>query len=142
MTQISLNLAAVLGENKYCGPSALATICGITTDEAEKVIQSVLGNSKPVKGLWESDLKDAFRFFGYHTMKVNLPAGMSLFSAMFRMGNNIGTYVFNIPHHYVVIEITANDRFICDNHTKSPLNLASSARLNQRVLSVFKVVKK
>lgn len=135
------NLTDLIGDNKYCGPAALATICHLTTDEAEKVCQSVVGTTKPIKGLYPSDLRAAFRSLGYHTTTVNLPRGTSLFSAMFRMGQNHGMFVFEIPEHYIVIEITPGERYICDNHTRKPINMSASARLNQKVMSVFKVSK-
>lgn len=135
------NLKEVKGENKYCGPSALSAICNITTDEAERICQQIVGTNKPIKGLWPQDLRKAFNSLGYHCMSVNFPRGVSLFNTMFKLSGNIGMYVFEIPGHFITIEVTESDRYICDNHTRMPINIVNSARLNQKVLSAFKVVK-
>lgn len=36
-------LHPVTGKNRYCGPTAIATICGISTDDASKAIRSISG---------------------------------------------------------------------------------------------------
>lgn len=38
-----LKLFEVTGKNRFCGPTALAAICGITTDQASRVLRSING---------------------------------------------------------------------------------------------------
>lgn len=50
-------------------------------------------------------------------------------------------YLVTVPHHYVALEIKDGSVFICDNHTKTELELQNSARLSQKVNNVWKVTK-
>lgn len=129
-----------LGENKFCGPSVISAICGVTTDEAAAVISSITGKQK-VTGVYPADLKKAFNKLGYSTTDVKT-VGNSLYSVlMFLHGKENGMFVFMVPGHFIAIESDGNKKYICDNHTKEPLNIGSSARLGQKVISCFKVVK-
>lgn len=128
------------GTNQYCGPSVLSAIAGITTDEAASLLQSIIGNTRPIKGVYEGDLIKAFESLKYNCNKLS-PSG-SVFSMMFNLQGKDGYYIFTVPGHYIAIEVNGNHRFICDNHTKEPIKVSSSARLGQRVISCFMVEKK
>lgn len=129
------------GSNQFCGPSVLSAICGITTDEAAAVIQSVTGQHRDVKGVFSSDLRKSFVSLGYKCQTVNIPSGFSVFKAMFALTGKDGIYIFMVPGHFIAIEVNGKNRFICDNHTKEPINLSNSSRLSQKVSSIFKVEK-
>lgn len=128
------------GKNTFCGPSVISAIAGCTTDEAEALIQSVRGNRKKVVGAYLSELTEVFRELNYSVSSLRGLENQSIFSSMFRIRDD-GYYVFLIPGHFIAIEVNGNNRFICDNHTKSPINLSNSARLNQKVLGVIRVIK-
>src|SRR5690348_16726944 len=130
------------GKNQYCGPSVLAAIAGITTDEAEAFLQQSRDDYRPVKGVWPSEIRTAFSKLGYQTLTVNLPRGTKIFRVTFMLGENSGIYVFEVPIHVDAIEINGMNRYLCDNHTKEPISISNSARLNQKIQSVVKVIKK
>lgn len=130
----------VQGINKFCGPSVLSAIAGITTDEAESLIQRITGSSRAVRGVYMSDLKKAFQSIGYNTADVQW-IGHSVFSAVVGLHGRDGTYVFMVPGHFIAIESNGNKKYICDNHTKEPINVSSSARLGMKVVSLFRVWK-
>jgi hypothetical protein len=53
-----------------------------------------------------------------------------------------GFYLVMIPNHFVCIEVSERKIYFCDNHTKEPMPAASSARLLQPVLAVYKIIKR
>lgn len=125
------------GENKYCGPSVMSAICGITTDEAAAIISGITGK-KRVISVYESHLVAAFHKVGYKTEKLQVTSH-TVFGSLFNLKD--GIYVYTVPRHYIAIEVNGNHRYICDNHTKSPINASASARLSQKVVSMFRVWK-
>jgi hypothetical protein len=129
------------GNNKFCGPSVLSAIAGITTDEAEAIIQSIVGSTKAVRGVYYSDLKKAFHSLKFKTVDVPNISNHTVFSALYRLHRQDGTYVFMVPGHFIAIEANGNHKYICDNHTKEPINVSSSARLGMKVLFAFRVFK-
>lgn len=128
------------GKNTFCGPSVISAIAGINTDESEAVLKSVIGSNRPIKGVYTADLKKAFIKLDYEIEDIRL-IGRSLFSCLFQLKQD-GYYIFMVPGHFIAIEVNGNHKYICDNHTKSPINVSNSSRLGQKVDSCFKVVKK
>lgn len=131
------------GQNKFCGPSVMSAICGITTDEAESIIKSITCQKGRVTGVYEKDLRAAFESIGYKTDKITF-VGRSVFAALFHINYTYGNgfFVFTVPGHYIAVELNGNHRYICDNHSKEPINASASSRLGQKAVSVFRVVKK
>jgi len=125
------------GKNQFCGPSVISAICGIGTDEASAILSTITGQ-KNIKGVYTSDLIKAFNQLGYDCNSVTIPKG-SLFSSLFYLHGKDGTYVFMVPGHFIAIELNGNHKFICDNHTKEPINVGSSSRLGMRVQSIFRI---
>lgn len=127
------------GQNTFCGPAVISAICGISTDEAAKVIQGVTKQTRPVKAVWDTDLSEAFKRLGYNVRY--LQAGGSLYYMLSIL--KTGVYVLVVPGHFICIEIDSDGkRYICDNHTRKPLNASASARLGQKVMRVIKVEKR
>jgi len=131
----------LFGKNEFCGPSVLSAICGISTDEAAAVLSSITGRNK-VAGIYIRELKSAFNQLGYNCVDVLLARGTSLSASPVPLHGKDGQYIFTIPGHFIAIELNGNHKYICDNHTKEPINVGASARLSMRVQHVFKVVKR
>lgn len=133
------------GKNDFCGPAVLSSITGISTDEAEKVINTVRGSKsldRRVTGVWQHELNSAFEYLGWNVYHIPNVANKSIYFLMMTM-SEVGVYLFYLPSHVIAIEIAADGkRYIVDNHTKRPLGLSNSARLGQKVLAVVKVEKK
>jgi hypothetical protein len=125
------------GANKFCGPSVLSAVLGITTDEASAVLSKVTGR-KIITSVWPLEVVKALQVYGYKSIKINPPAS-TLFGCLRSLTD--GVYLFYVPGHVVAIEVNGIHRYICDNHTKSTLNAASSSRLMQRVDSIYMVEK-
>ncbi len=127
------------GNNKFCGPSVMSAICGISTDEASAVISRITGRAK-VRGVYLSELKRAFELAGYPVEQIE-PTGQSVFGCLFSLHGKDGYYVFMVPGHFIAIEMNGNHKYICDNHSKEPINVSNSARLGQKVIGLLKVSK-
>lgn len=129
------------GNNRYCGPSVMSAILGITTDEAEAVIQSVTGQKRNVTAVYENDLRKAFESLNYKTEAIEASSN-TVFGCLFRMRlSQSGMFVFTVPGHFIAIEINGGHMYICDNHSKEPIRAVNSARLSQKVVKIFKVIK-
>lgn len=129
------------GENKFCGPAVISAIAGISTDEAEKVINKVRNYNldRRVTGVWANELRKALEILGWKAYDIWGVNGKSIYSLMFTI-TKPGIYLFYIHSHVVGIEICEDGkRYIIDNQTKKPLNLSSSARLGQRVIAVTRI---
>lgn len=135
------------GENKFCGPSVMSAIIGITTDEASAVLLSIIKRHSPrtrkVTGVIPRDLKLAFNTYGFSSQDIEVN-GYNVFANLhwiINKGNADGYYIFMVPGHYIAVELNGQHKYICDNRSKDPINVSNSARLGQKVVSIFKVVK-
>lgn len=128
-----------MGFNKYCGPAALSILTGRNTDECAQAISSVNGTYK-ITGVTISDLTAAGDKLGLRFKYYPAAQGRSLFFiASMILSKEDGMYLVLIPKHYVVVEVKDGVIQLCDNHTKTPINLQNSARLHQKVEQLYKV---
>lgn len=45
-THMSRKLHLIRGKNSFCGPSAIATVLGLTTDHAARVLRAISGDKR------------------------------------------------------------------------------------------------
>ena len=131
--------AVNIGMNKYCGPAVLSILTGKSTDECARVISSVNGKYT-IEGVKTVDLLEAASRMGFDNESV--PTAASLFGTLIRLVNSDGLYIVTVTGHFIAIEVNEKKIYFCDNHTKEPMPAASSARLQQRCVSVHKVFKR
>lgn len=132
--------AVEFGYNKYCGPAVLSILTGKSTDECARVISRINGQYNIV-GVTLTDLMKAAQQLGFITENMHVD-GMSLFRALLTLApRGDGTFIVNVPNHWVCIEVTDGKLYFCDNHTKEPIPAASSARLSMPAIAVWKVTK-
>lgn len=132
--------------NRFCGPAVISSIVGITSAQAEELILQVRNKKREtttgVKGVWSDELAEVFKRLEYNVTYLPRVRGYSIYTLMMVV-KEPGVYIFFVPHHVIAIEIGSNgDRYICDNQSKKPLSLSSSARLGQRVTCVMRIEKK
>jgi hypothetical protein len=134
-----------LGENTFCGPSVISAIAGIDSDEAAALLSSITGKVK-IKAVYLEDLMKALKELGYSSERIRDFNDYSVFKSLFSIRD--GMYVYLVVDsmkekvgHFIAIEVNGSHRYICDNHTKSPINISSSARLGMKVRGMIKVVK-
>jgi len=125
------------GLNQYCGPAVLSILTGESTDRCAAVISAISGE-KEIKAVDRGHLREAFKRLKFD-VEVTNHSGSSLYGVLYRLRSQAGLYVVFVPHHVVAVEVTNKEIFICDNHSKTPLDIKSSARLMQRVEAVWKV---
>lgn len=127
------------GLNQYCGPSVLSALTGESTDRCAAVISSISGK-KEIRAVEWHHLTQAFEKLRFNVTKVE--HGRTLYGTLLMLADNDGFYIIGVPKHVVAIEVTNNQIYLIDNHSKSPLPADSSARLMQKVDAAYKVTPK
>lgn len=130
--------AVTFGMNQYCGPAVLSAFTGKTTDECAAVIAGITGGVE-IKAVNTIDLIIALNKlrFDVEAQKVQ---SYTLYGTLSKIASSDGLYVVVVPRHVVAIEVRNSKIFFVDNHTKEPIDAASSARLSQAVSQVYKVI--
>lgn len=129
------------GMNQYCGPAVLSIFTGLDTDFIAQQVTEITGRPK-VTGVMPSDLIRVGEKLGLEFKENQAFQDRSLFWTASALVNFPGNYLITIPNHYITLEVTiAKQIFICDNHTKIPMDLQNSSRLSQKVERVWKVTK-
>lgn len=129
-----------LGLNQFCGPAVLSILTGLDTDTCAEAITEVNGKHK-ITGVNSHDLIKAGNNLGLEFEENEIFQGRSLFWTASVLVNFEGMYLITIPKHYIAIEVHNKQIQICDNHTKTPIDLQNSARLSQKIEKVWKVTK-
>jgi hypothetical protein len=124
------------GDNPYCGPAVLSILTGKSTDECASILMQVTGR-RDIKEIYLSELEAALKKmrFTFEQRAVDC----SMYSFFMQVNKENGFYILSLPRHVVAIEVVDGKIFLCDNHTKEPMNAANSARLGQRVMLAYKV---
>jgi hypothetical protein len=132
---------ANMGFNKFCGPAALSILTGRNTDDCAMAITFVNGRYK-VQGVTVGDLIAAGDRLGLNFTRQDVMTGHPLFFAASLLCKTDGMYLVMVPKHFIVLEVKGGVIHLCDNHTKTPINLQNSARLGQKVEGVYIVTEK
>lgn len=128
------------GINQYCGPAVLSILTGKSVDECSLILASFKGQVD-VKEITYADLEAVLKKLRYQF--TILDTDLSLYLAMMKVSSIPGFYIIGLPKHVAALEVTEDNRvFFCDNHTKEPIQGASSARMMQRVDKLIKVESK
>jgi len=128
------------GLNQYCGPAVLSALTGESTDRCAAVISSVSGK-REIKAVERGHLRESLKRLRFN-VEETIFGGSSLYGILYRMHTHDGLYVIFVPHHVIAVEVKGTEIYICDNHTKTPLDIKQSARLTQKVEDVWRVTAK
>ena len=128
-------------ENKYCVPSAISAITGLSTDEVAEIIQKNRKNSRAVRAVYYCEAIDVLNELGYRAIIIPLSCNNSLFFTLMNCQFENGLYFFGLQGHVIVLEKNFTSWYLVDNVSKKPLNVGMSARLGQKVLLIFKIEK-
>lgn len=132
--------SANIGENTWCSPTVLSILTGKTTDECARVYSHITGRSN-ITEVYFFELKKALDYMRYEYKEV--PSDCSLYSLFIQLASKPGFYIVEVRGHVVAVEVTQENKvFLCDNHTKEPINGAASARMGQRCIACLKVTPK
>lgn len=135
-----MTLQSISGENRWCGPGVISAIAGITTDEAEKLLQREAGTNRPISLVQMNWVTNSLTKLGYKLEAIRPQGSLYYTLTMLSMKPN-AIYILVVPRHVVAIEVIDKRIYFIDNHTKSPMNAASSARMMQRVTHIWRVSK-
>ncbi len=128
------------GINQYCGPAVLSALTGESTDHCAAVI-SIVSGRKEIKAVNKEHLREALKKLNFNVSQTSFDSS-TLYGSLVRMYMYDGLYIVFVSGHVVAIEIRDNKIYICDNHTKTPIDINQSARLTQKVVEVWKVTRK
>lgn len=125
------------GMNKFCVPSVMSSLTGMSTDECAAAISAVNGR-KEIKAVNIPDIIAVFKRLRFEIEEITSQA-RTLYGSLNRLSSSDGLYLILVPHHIVAIRIHEGQIQICDNASREPLDARSSARLTQSVDKIFKV---
>jgi len=130
-----------IGMNIFCGPAVLSIFTGLDTDSCAEEISKVNGKHT-IKGVYPQDLIEAGMAMGLDFTEIPSFESRSIFwagSVLIKMAPAM--YLVTIPKHYIALEVRDKTIYICDNHTKTEIELQNSARLSQKIERVWKVIR-
>lgn len=128
------------GLNQFCGPAVLSALTGKSTDECASVISAINGQ-REVRGVTTADLIKAVEKLRFTAEKQKVILG-SLYGSLMNLSKNDGMYIIMLPKHFVAVEVTNKKIYLIDNHSKQAVDASGSARLIQKVDSIYKVTPK
>lgn len=128
------------GHNRFCGPSVIVCLTGISTDEAESLFRQATGRWT-ITGVQPEEMKAVLKLMDWEMKELPFN-GSSLFTLFQSIYSMDGLYIVGIPGHVIAIEVKDKHIFLCDNATKQPIQGAASARLGKKVGQVYKIYPK
>ena len=119
----------------WCGPYAIAIICGVAYEPAYQAAKLVRGK-RHAKGITNSNLKAACRMFGVNGKWKSLEkrTKLSKFLPTLEAGK---VYVIQITKHFLVVD--TRDFTTIDNQNREWIAMEATKHKNKLVHSVFEV---
>ncbi len=127
--------------NRYCGPSVLSILAGISTGDAATLLRKV-GGRKSIKGTYTSEMRTALLQLGYsmHTWfdYDGLPAKgrPTLLQWAKKRAPGGDTYLLSVGNHWAVVQ---GRRYACGMVGKV-IGLRQSPKKRARVRAVWRIV--
>jgi hypothetical protein len=118
----------ITGYNKWCGPAALATILGITTDEAAKRIRGISPHRYMVKASTTGELLTVLKDAGWQTVKIPPFCRSVKMLLKERKHFQDGMYLLSETGHFRVLKKTAVCWIFVDNQKKEPTRFLGNSR--------------
>jgi len=103
-------LKPIVGKNSYCGPAAIATIAGVTTDDAASIIRRRRllrnGYATPVRGTYTSEVVHALDVLGFDCdlyQRINRGGRPTLAKWLRERKDRTATYLVEVTGHWLVV---------------------------------------
>ena len=99
-------------KNRYCGPSAISAVTGLTTGEAARLIRSINGKAS-VKGTYASELIGAFAQCNIEVSSVRCVSGEKTLGQWLKESSSLrGDDVFLVSagHHWQLVQ---GRKYVC-----------------------------
>lgn len=132
---MKVQLNEVTGKNRYCGPTAIAAVLGVTTDEAARVARAISGKAS-IRGMKYALVLDVLKHFGctveFFLVQERLTANQWVQSnkALFR-GNHV---ILAHGNHYGTL---LGGKFLCSLSNREVVGLKDIPKLKSRVAGYF-----
>jgi hypothetical protein len=110
----------VKGYNRYCGPTALATLLGITTDEAAKRIRQNSPRRKMVKSCHVSEVLKVLRQAGWQVVKMPPYVRTTTTLRQAHKHYSLGMYLLTETTHFRVLKRTLSGWLYVCSKQKTP----------------------
>ena len=123
MSELDVSHHPIKGRNRYCGPAAMATILGVTTDHAARVLRGLTGE-RWIKGVSVQHLTAAMEQLGVRVRYTRVDAAYESLAdwlrcnlPLFQASHLILQFGVNGDSHYGTI---SGGMYQC-NHSKVPV---------------------
>lgn len=128
-------LNEVTGKNRYCGPTAIATILGITTDEAARIAREISGKTS-IRGMRHALMLDVLKHLGctveYFRIEEKMTANQWVQSNKALFKNNY--VILSHGKHYGTM---LGRNFLCSLSYREVVGLKEIPKLKSRVKAYF-----
>jgi hypothetical protein len=133
-----MKLHEVTGRNRYCGPAAISSIAGVTTDLAAEVVRE-LGDRVSIKSMQNAEMRAVLPSFGF---KATLEASYrksegppNLKAWLDRREKFDATYLVHITGHYLVV----SGRWFADSTRRKPVDVRDAPHMRCRVRNAWRI---
>lgn len=99
-------------KNRYCGPSAISAVTGLTTGEAARLIRAVTGKAS-VKGTYASELIGAFAKCNIEVYSASCVSGEKTLGQWLKESSQLrgdDVYLVSAGHHWQLVQ---GRKFVC-----------------------------
>lgn len=136
-------LSKVYGKNSYCGPGAIATVTGLTSDEAARALREVTGK-RSIHGVTSCELEETLEYLGidyqyyafteYYDKKLKQVIHRNPTLTQFiKWRDSVGlknkTFIVDLTSHFIAVE----GDYANDNCTKSKVLIKDFGMTRTRV---------
>ena len=144
-----MKLHDVEGRNSYCGPAAISTVAGVTTDEAARIIRERRAYYRPVRGCHYYEVLQALNLLGYtfesYTSIGKLQRGVVRLQPTLkqwlaerdRRADHSQVFLVNVTGHFIVIR----GSILVDSHHRNGELIEDVGGLRRRVKRAWKLTK-
>lgn len=125
-------------KNRYCGPSAISAVTGLTTGEAARLIRSITGKAS-VKGTHASELIGAFAKCNIEVLSVRCVSGESTLGQWLKDSSQLrGDDVFLVSagHHWQLVQ---GRKYVCGLTTEVVSQRDRRVKRRAKVKSVYRL---
>lgn len=124
-------------KNRFCGPSAISSITGVSTECAAAWVKK-LCNKKVVKGMYNGEMKNALNHFGvdYSYRNINYTKEQTTLFRWLKNADVKKVYLLVVGHHYVVV----TGGFVFDNiYGVAPIS--ETKHKKKKVKQIFEIIR-
>ena len=128
-------LHPAIGSNRFCGPAALASLLGISTDEAAQQLRGVSGK-RAIYGVRERYM---LLVLDQQGLARPVPLTRRVRVIDWIEGESDGDYLVVVGNHYLTVAKDVGVCVVCDNTTVYPLLIHHSRQGRRFVKQAWRI---